>query len=402
MCKDEPKYLLTRLLLRKTNKIFSHNELSVRYSSELGEDKVATYMDILTSPLDFSREEHQQPSKPASGSSDPDTDTRQHDRFFTADELASLQHLQTASEPPSKDVQDAKAKDSKGSGKIARTSKIAPKNIKPLKPANNASNPIVVESSDDEITAVEFETKPVVVKTKSTHAKLDMESIATGLSKEEEDKDPELAKAIRLSKYEALKKTMASTETPNKSGSNVIRKEDVGANVQSDTSASSKGPADKSGKLASSPKPESDDFYRLKEGDTETITAFALGASDMAVEEMIRHLNMAELTLIAKELKCWKSKYSVSLPLFVPGIMHLTSSSCNVYSVRRSLQRSCRPRASKRVCPSPPSPMRRHLHVFATCHGQTRCQRLQSRVRQLLRSRRNTRIPFRDRERRVN
>lgn len=310
-CADEPKYLLTRLLLRKTNKIFSHNELSVKYSSELGEDNVAAYMDILTAPLYLSQAEHQSPKR-SSRSSQTHSDSHQHDRFFTADELASLQDFQTALEP-SKDQPHVKGQDgTKEIGNVASTSKMSSNKAKILKATNDASNPIVLESSDDEVTALE--TKPVT-KTNSKHAKLDMKKIATGLSKEEEEQDPELAKAIRLSKYEALKKTIASTETPKKLVSRMMDKGKA-ATLISDTAGRSNSPSNAS-ITVESPMSEPDDFYRLKEGDAEAIAAFARGASEMAVEEMIRHLNMAELTLIAKELKCWKSKYTASIGRFI-------------------------------------------------------------------------------------
>lgn len=265
-------------------------------------------MDILTTPLDLSQALQHQTPKRSSGSNQSDTDSLRHDRFFTADELASLQHFQTSLEP-SKDQPDVQVhKGDKETGKVASTSKMPSKKVKVSKAMNDASNPIVLESSDDEATAVE--TKPVI-KTSTKHAKIDMKKIATGLSKEEEEQDPELAKAIRLSKYEALKKTIASTETSKKLVSRVIDKGKA-ATLLPDTTAPSNSPAGATPKVESPPKLEPDDFYRLKEGDTEAITAFARGASEMAVEEMIRHLNMAELTLIAKELKCWKSKYTAS------------------------------------------------------------------------------------------
>lgn len=306
---DEPKYLLTRLLLRKTNKIFSHNELSIKYSSELGEDNVAAYMDILTAKLDFNVDEDSEPTGHASGSSQPNGDSRQHDRFFTADELANLQLIQTTPEPetkPNVDVKDARNRPAAGP---AESSKPAVKNkAKALKPANDPSNPIVLESSDDEVIAVE--TKPAVRRIGTTHTKIDIQKIATGLSKEEEAQDPELAKAIRLSKYQALKKTMASTDTTSKPKTDSARdiKPSLAGKLESGK-GKGKAPATK---VAIPVKTVEDDFYRLKEGDTEDITAFARGSSEMAVEEMIKHLNMAELTLIAKELKCWKSKFTVS------------------------------------------------------------------------------------------
>jgi hypothetical protein len=46
-----PKYLLSRLLLRKTNKIFSVKELIARYSTELGESYIPGYMDVLIETL---------------------------------------------------------------------------------------------------------------------------------------------------------------------------------------------------------------------------------------------------------------------------------------------------------------------------------------------------------------
>lgn len=304
---DEPKYLLTRLLLRKTNKIFSHNELSVKYSSELGEDNVAAYMDILTSKLDFHEDEYSGSKEPAPGASQSGGDVRQHERFFTADELADLQLVQTNLEPEKEEKPDIKSAKAQPVGRPERPSKTAIKGkAKVLNPANDPSNPIVLESSDEEV--VTMKTKPSSRGGCSMHSRIDLNAIATGLTKEEEAKDPELARAIRLSKYEALKKTMASTEGSLKSGNGTGR----------DTKPLVEGKADLGkGKApavnAAIPvKTRDDDFYRLKEDDTEDITTFARGSSEMAVEEMIRHLNMAELTLIAKELKCWKSKFTVS------------------------------------------------------------------------------------------
>ena len=301
---DEPKYLLTRLLLRKTNKIFSHNELSVKYSSELGGDNVAAYMDSLTSKLDFQGDESSGSKEPASGSSQPRGDVRQHDRFFTADELADLQLVQTNPEPEKEekpDVNNVKTQ----AGRPEKSNKTAIKSkAKVLKLANDSSNPIVLESSDEEVVAMN--TKPSARDGGSVHSKIDLNAIATGLSKEEEAKDPELARAIRLSKYEALKKTIASTE-----GSGLRR--DTKPLVESKAdSGKGKAPAVNAAIPIKTTKTTDDNFYRLKEGDTEDITAFARGSTEMAVEEMIRHLNMAELTLIAKELKCWKSKFTVS------------------------------------------------------------------------------------------
>lgn len=368
---------MTRLLLRKTNKIFSHNELSVKYSSELGEDNVAAYMDILTSKLDFKEDESSHHSVHASGSSQLQADLRQHDRFFTADELANLQLLQTTPEPEpereeKKDVKDSKAR---LAGRPAESSKTAIKGkTRALKPANDPSNPIVLESSDEEEVAVEA--KSSAPRTVSTQSKIDIKTIATGLSKEEENKDPELAKAIRLSKYEALKKAIVSTSTSAKLGTADVR--DVELSVGKVESGKGKAPATNA---AIPIKTADDDFYRLKEGDTEDITAFARGSSEMAVEEMIRHLNMAELTLIAKELKCWKSKFTVSRPCLDRLIGRHLIDFAYPLSVPRSSRHSCHLQASRPDFHLPPCRTRPHHPGSATCHGRIRCRLLQSHAR---------------------
>lgn len=303
---------MTRLLLRKTNKIFSHNELSIKYSSELGEDNVAAYMDILTAPLDFSQTTHE-PSKRASWTGQAVT-APGDDRFFTADELASLQHFQTTLEPQQEP--DTKAPRISGEAdRPASTTKPMTKKNNILKTTNDASNPIVLESSDDDEVIAVSTIAPASIRYSGSAEKIDMKKIATGLTKEEEARDPELARAIRMSKYEALKQTVAVTGASRTMSSGHPGKDKASATSLSNTTDPSKA-SDAPGKLPSPPRPEADDFYRLKEGDTEHITAFARGAAEMTVEEMIRHLNMAELTVIAKELKCWKSKYTVS------GIYH--------------------------------------------------------------------------------
>lgn len=48
---DEPKYLLTRLLLRRQGKIHPYNSLIIAYSAELGDEGVKRAMKTLSSPL---------------------------------------------------------------------------------------------------------------------------------------------------------------------------------------------------------------------------------------------------------------------------------------------------------------------------------------------------------------
>ncbi|KAJ9099893.1 hypothetical protein QFC21_003898 [Naganishia friedmannii] len=315
----EPKYLLTRLLLRKTNKIFSHNELSVRYSSELGEDNVAGYMDTLTSPLTFPepRRRKTADSSPV-GSSQLGIDAPRHDRFFTADELANLQHFEatwTTSATDDDKIEGIVEYNGVASKPVSGSDtkrKALPVKAKPM---NDASNPIVLESSDDEsgrmLTKVTKPSAPSVKKEQKPR-KIQFKAISTGLTKEEEEQDPDLAKAIRESKLEALNRTSASTgtskplKTPLKVGDTQL-----GTTIKAiarTSTATDRRPYET--KISHPLATEEDEFYHLREGDTESITAFARRAAEMTVEEMIRHLNMAELAAIAKALKCWKSKYT--------------------------------------------------------------------------------------------
>ncbi len=118
--------------------------------------------------------------------------------------------------------------------------------------------------------------------------------VSSGMTEEEEKREPELARALKLSAWEALQASMSSSTkdvTPPSATSN-----------KSDSTPPRKGKE----------KETSDDFYKMKEGSTDDITAFARGERDMQVEEMIKYLGMLELSAIAKEFKCWKAKYTVS------------------------------------------------------------------------------------------
>jgi hypothetical protein len=243
---DEPKYLLVRLLLRKTNKIFSRNELKIRYSSELGHH-LQTAMQELIKPLGLNEEDgmgikalpNEQDSTPA----------ERMNGFFSADELRSISN-------PSPCYKEMVGNAEAG-------------------PSNYRDRRMALEVLE-------------IQNAKS------WKDVSSGMTVEEEMKEPELAKALKISAWEAIQATSKSSTkketspptTPNKSGS----------------ISPAKGKA----------KESTDDFYKMKEGSTDDITAFARGDQDMEVEEIIKYLGMAELSTIAKELKCWKSKYSVS------------------------------------------------------------------------------------------
>lgn len=105
--------------------------------------------------------------------------------------------------------------------------------------------------------------------------------VSSGLTLAEEKADPALAKAMKMSRFEALKSAAEAS--------------------------AAKGKA----KMAPPPVPTEEDFYRMKDGSTDDIVAFARGEEDMEVEEMIKFLPMTDLSAIAKDLNVFKSKYNV-------------------------------------------------------------------------------------------
>lgn len=254
-----------------------------------------------------------------------------HDRFFTADELANLQHFEAVSTPPATDGAELEEIDAyKGvSSKSVATSharkpRVSTSDAKrtalpvKVKQMNDASNPIVLESSEDEggqILTTNTKSSASSARMEQQPAKIQLKVISTGLTKEEEEQDPDLAKAIRVSKLDALRRTSASTGISKSIKTSVKVVETPIITASKTTSGKSTITTNRRPNESKAPLPVAtaeDEFYHLKEGDTESITAFARKASEMTVEEMIRHLNMAELATIAKDLKCWKSRYTVS------------------------------------------------------------------------------------------
>jgi Fanconi-associated nuclease 1 len=248
---DEPKYLLTRLLLRKTNKIFAFSELKLRYSSELGHHLTGA-MEELVKPIAMVGEDEQ--TTHAQGSHGEEaTQAGRMNGAFSAEELRRITLPSRAPTPDGSDVQT--------------NADAGPSN------RSRVSTPL----QDDFAEATSWRDVP------------------SGLPAEEERADPELARAMKMSRWEVIK-----SERSEKS---------VSGGASPVAISGSASPAKGKGKDTSAI--EEDNFYKMKEGSTDDITSFAHGEDDMRVEEMIKYLGVSELTAIAKDLKCWKSKYTV-------------------------------------------------------------------------------------------
>lgn len=189
----------------------------------------------------------------------------------------------------------------------------------------NGREVIVIDSSDDEIepsapshtfiSVPNGEAKPCI--------KLKMEDMSIDMSAAEEKKDPELAKILRMSAFEAYQRKLLVEESPEtKSAKNKTR-------VPNSKTKSTQGNGDevaynyslrgKGKQIVTVAQQEA--FYTMLDPSTRSsdsstaarsgsITAFARGETDISVEEMIKELGMSDLASIAKDLKCWKSKYS--------------------------------------------------------------------------------------------
>lgn len=245
------KYLLTRLLLRSETRILGIGRLVERYSAELGEANMPSLMRALIQPLDLPE----------------DKAIMSDSTFLTEQKWEALVLQSTSPEPPTK----------------AATLKAKSRSASPTPSVfSNADDPIVISDSSDE------EAKPDV-KPPAAPFGLDLElkpeDMPIDLSPEEQKRDPELASILQMSAFEAHQRSKASSEIAHTynvrgKGKQVVTRE------------------------------QEDEFYRMNKAAKGPLVAFCRGEQDMSVDELIYELPMSDLAAIARELKCWKSKFS--------------------------------------------------------------------------------------------
>lgn len=252
------KYLLTRLLLRSETRILGVGRLIERYSSELGEANMRPLMKALIQPLDL-----------------PEDKVVATDNTFLTEQKWEALVLQPTT--PSPEPQATPAIDS-----ISRSVTPTPSVF------SNADDPIVIDDSSDE------DTKPTAAPTQPTapfglDLELKPEDMQIDLSPEEQKRDPELARILRMSAFEALQRSKATSSST--------------AEIAYTYNVRGKGKQVVT-------REQEDEFYRMNKAAKGPLVAFCRGEQDMTVDELITELPMTDLASIARELKCWRSKYS--------------------------------------------------------------------------------------------
>ena len=341
-----PKYLLSRLLLRKTNKIFSVKELIARYSTELGESYIPGFMDVLIEvmevpgvltpndvlaerPVSESATDQLQTAsivQPASSGSagligspqpiirTPSPATPQERASKHTPELIEISSdsddgLQSPSVRIAARCRSPKTSISACTAVKAKPSKTPPAKVHPMfaKSGTPARQPSAV-SEHTPRTRCRAESTP---RREDTPARRDRAVTPDKVEVIEimSSPPPPPASTSRLPDLKSFLKPSSRV-----SGNEQVKfKRPFSTPTPAVTSRvdSSLGP---DGKPIVPTEDDLESFYTYKRLSnlTSTINAFARGIEEMTVEEMIAQLNMAELVKIAKELKLWKSKYNRS------------------------------------------------------------------------------------------
>lgn len=246
-----PKYLLTRLLLRKTNKIFSEREMVAKYSSELGQENIPEIMDQLV-------------------------------------------QCKFDNQTDSPDAADTPPKNTPNVSSLGMSAVAAPSGkgvtAKPLTNFREPSLDIVEISSDSEI-----EQANQVITTK-THMPSESESV----TRHQRTTTPERRIVIEIPSSPAepivhKPKPLTRTRTRKNEPDSVKKTLSPGPTpVPSDDNDDD----------------NLDSFYTFKKLSkmTSAIDAFATGIDTLELEDLINQLGMTDLVKIGKELKLWKSK----------------------------------------------------------------------------------------------
>jgi hypothetical protein len=331
-----PKYLLSRLLLRKTNKIFSVKELIARYSTELGESYIPGYMDVLIeilqvpgllTPNDVLACEPVSSAPPelvskdmggTTSSQQPVTRTPSPTKRKCSQSIVTPEPIEVSSDSDD-DCQSPSLRPGPPlrltgtSGLVTKAPKAEPSKTTPAKVHPmfaKSDTPVRKRSMAPEILPSTRSRVGSTPRREETHVIRDravtpdnvevIEIMSSPPPIAPISKPPDLRSFLKPSRrnsgIEKVKgKGPASKPTP----------------APLSRAQSNLGP---DGKPTAATEDDLESFYTYKRLSnlTSTINAFARGIDEMSVEEMIAQLNMAELVKIAKELKLWKSKYNRS------------------------------------------------------------------------------------------
>jgi hypothetical protein len=339
-----PKYLLTRLLLRKTNKIFSIKELVAKYSTELGEPYIPGFMDKLIQPMDIPG------------------------RLLPNDLLPELTLDETAPKAEGEDVSPVFNVNQSLTSRLRSPEKSLPLVVEDTVSTPRKSLDVIELSSDSDagssyrrtpVLSVErkrsgsrpHRVNPTPVKTPSKVHPMFAQFATPVRSRNNSLKDSRPAQAAEQ-KPPSIPKRSPSVTIQKRAGSvdNVevieimssppqpiassskIRDNPRWSDGRGDRSTSAKAMGKRPVVATSTPSyrgqsnlgpdgkptaPTEDDLesfytYQKLSNLTSAICAFARGIEEMSVEEMIAQLTMTDLVKIAKELKLWKSKYTRS------------------------------------------------------------------------------------------
>jgi len=356
-----PKYLLTRLLLRKTNKIFSVREIVAKYSTELGESHIPGYMDGLIQTMDIPEEGQEvegevEVNLPIAVSRQSPKATNTTEDSLLPNELLA----DTLADGTPLKLEEGQVIAEQGQAGLPASQLVCSPSKRSLSPPELATKvlvtptkaPEVIElSSDSDTTSAppkRLSKTPIPKRSESrprradstpakTPSKVHPMFAAVTVAVVEPNRPvlpstpPKRTLSLPWTNDKDVIEIMSSPPAPAVASSSKL-KEEPPRSMQRERRGSSsekvkgKRPALVSatpslkGQSAVGPDgkpttPTEDDlesFYTYKKLSnlTSKIRAFARGIDEMTVEEMISQLTMSELVKIAKELKLWKSKYN--------------------------------------------------------------------------------------------
>jgi hypothetical protein len=362
-----PKYLLTRLLLRKTNKIFSVREIVAKYSTELGESHIPGYMDGLIRTMDIPETVHEVEVEVALSMTGDQpspnvTVTNATDSLLPNELLADPLRDDTPLEPEEREVSQAQGQAAPPVNQLV--SSPSKRSISPPQPAITVSAtptkvPEIIELSSDSDSTSPPPKKPSKTpipkrsesrlrRADSTPAKTPSKvhpmfatagtplRASTSKSQLAEPNRPSLpttppkrtlslpwtndhdvieimsSPPAPVASSSKLKDEPRSTQRERRGSSSEKIKGKRPALISATPSLKGSSAVGPDGKPTTPTEDDLESFYTYKKLSnlTSEIRAFARGIDEMTVEEMISQLTMSELVKIAKELKLWKSKYN--------------------------------------------------------------------------------------------
>jgi hypothetical protein len=319
----EPKYLLTRLLLRKTNKIFSVKELIARYSTELGAGAIPGYMDVLIETINslISPLTSETVVTPGPVSKDKSTESLFPSHVDGTDAFESdinsnkIEVIELSSD--SETEVPTTALPEKSSSRIRVVTSKRSKTVKPVL----STNPPLPKQVYSIFNQSRLRQVPNARQT-SADQRVRLKSVDGSPSRPE--------KPVKQSVLEARLRTCATPERPivveipsspeqlDTSFSQSLRRTFSRPTI--DDSLQKRNSARSAASISDRPLAMNEHisqedlvtFYSFKRRSqiTSNFAAFARGIKDLAVEDMIVQLPMVELVAIAKELSLWKSKYN--------------------------------------------------------------------------------------------